>query len=259
LRGKGLFLFDIEGVLCDHMDDPWPLPAARELLVDLKDLGKKVVLLTNIGRNSKREVLSKLERMGFSVPVITAGEATTRYILSEKPGVRVFVISEGGVLEDLRESGVEIVTEAPADFVVVGANRRVTYAELNQGMRLVLGGARLVCCGSSRIFRGRFLGDEGAFLGEAALAEAIASAAGVEFRIIGKPDPQIFHQALEIGGGFRPEEAVMFGDSLSDMEGAEAAGISRRIFLHRGREQRVPADLTFRDLEEFYAFWKASS
>lgn len=256
LDGKRLFLFDLEGVLCTHIDRPEVYPYALELLAAIRHTGREFIILTNISRKSKRYVLDRLRTLGFDLgekDLLTAGEAAALYIKA-KGTKRVFAITEGGLLEDLLTAGVEVVTEAPVDVVAVGADRDATYNDLNFAMRMAMAGAELVCAGASTRFRGSFHGDEGDFLGEAALAQAIAFGSGAKVTYVGKPYPEIFRRALELkDAGIA--EAVMVGDTLrSDIEGARGLGITS-VFVTRGRALEVGEerpDLVIRDVGELY-------
>ncbi len=259
LHQKRLFIFDVEGVLCDNIDYPTPTKLAGELLSCLKDAGKRVLVMTNISRKSSTIVIDKLNQIGLRLrpsEVLTAGEATAAYILEKYKGARCFVISEGGLTEDLQRNGICPVSEEPVDVVVVGANRKLTYSELNFAARSVLNGAELVCAGTSPIFRGTFQGDEGVFVGEAAITEAIKFSTGRSATYIGKPYPEIFEKALKLNEA-TPNDAVMFGDNLkSDISGAKNVGITT-VYVSKNplpssiSEVERP-DFIVKDLEEFY-------
>lgn len=239
-----LFLFDIDGTLVDSIDLARPLPGARPLLARLRRSGRRVALLSNIGRRSHREVWRRLRRSGFSLPpesLMTAGRATALY-LRRSGARRVCVLSEGGARKDLEAAGLRVVHGPPADAVVVAAHRGCTYRELNQAMRLVAGGARLVCCGASLTFRGTYRGDTGLFLGEGALALAIGRATGRPVVTVGKPDPRIFREVLR-ASRTPPRRAAMIGDGAGDMLGAKRARLGLRVYLGEGdidADMKVP-------------------
>lgn len=249
-----LFLFDIEGTLVGSIDAPRPLPGARDLVARIRRSGRGVAFLSNIGRKSYRQVLDSLQRAEFGVgpgDLMTAGHATALY-LRRRGARRVFVLSEGGAREDLRAAGFRIVRGPPVDAVVVAAHRGATYRDLNAATRLVAGGAPLVCCGASLAFRGTYRGDSGLFLGEGALARAIAAATGARVTTIGKPDPRIFREVLRefnVPAG----RAAMVGDGRGDMEGAARAGLGLRVYL--GAEE-VDADLAVWDIMALNRRWK---
>jgi len=259
LERKKLFIFDVEGVLCDSIDRPLARDRAADLLLRLREAGKRVLVITNISRKSSAYVIERLKSIGMDLEadqILTAGKATAAYILERYPGARCFVISEGGLAEDLVRSAISIVTEEPVNVVAVGANRRMTYSELNFAARLVLRGAELICAGTSATFKGSFLGDEGIFVGEAAITEAIKYATGRPATYIGKPYPEIFQKALDLNA-VRAAEAVMFGDSLkSDVVGAKGVGITAVYVSKEPPPRTTPdaemPDLVIRDLTEFY-------
>lgn len=249
-----LFLFDIEGTLVGSIDAPGPLPGARDLVARIRRSGRGVALLSNIGRRSHRQVLGALRRAGFDIApetLMTAGRATALH-LRRRGARRVFVLSEGGAREDLRAAGFRIVRGPPADAVVVAAHRGSTYRDLNTATRLVAGGAPLICCGASLAFRGTYRNDTGLFLGEGAVARAIAAATGARVTTIGKPDPRIFREVLR---EFRvpAERAAMVGDGRGDMEGAARAGLGLRVYLGT---REVDADLQVRDIMTLNRRWK---
>jgi putative hydrolase of the HAD superfamily len=70
-----------------------------------------------------------------------------------------------------------------------------------------------------------------------------------------KPDPAIFHRALELAGGAEPARAMHVGDTLgADVEGARAAGI-RPVFIARVGEQGPEDVLTITSLAELPDFF----
>lgn len=248
-----LFLFDIEGTLVHSIDTPRPLPGARRLVGRIQRSGRDVALLSNIGRKSHREVWRRLRRAGFSITpdrLMTAGRATALYL--QRTGARrVFVLSEGGVREDLRAAGLRMVQRSPVDAVVVAAHRGLAYRDVNRATRLVAAGALLICCGASLTFRGTYQGDSGLFLGEGAIARAISTATGARVTTIGKPDPRIFREVLR-GFGVPAHRAAMVGDGAGDMEGAARARLGLRV--HLGTKD-VDADLKVRDVGTLNRLW----
>lgn len=238
LLAKKAFIFDVEGVLCDEIDDGKPLPSAISFVKNLKERGKKVAVLSNISRKPRAVVSSRIREMGFPFQedmVFTAGAAAGLYVKNSYPHAKCFVISEWGLRTDLEKQGITLVNEGDADLVLIGVDRRVTYAELNHAAKLVLNGAKIICIGTTMMFKGTFLGNEDMFLGEAPFANAISIATKAPITYIGKPYPAIFRQAVS-SMKVKPKEAVMIGDALaSDIEGANSAGIDS-LFLTKGNK-----------------------
>ena len=259
IKGKKLFIFDIEGVLWNDTDDPQVVPQAPELVRELRDRGKKIHIITNISRKTRRSILDRLKRLNFNLEledISTAGDTAASYISSKLPQARCFLISEAGLAEELEAKGLRVVDEKPVDVVVVGSDRTLTYNRLNVAMRLVRGGAEFVCAGPTTVFRGTFRGDKGYFIGGGAICEAIRLASGVAPHYIGKPYPEIFQAALK-RWDLRAEEAVMVGDRYSiDVEGAKALGIASVLVSEEDSlkpgdfVKKYAPDLVVRDLAE---------
>jgi len=256
---KKVFLFDVEGVLCDEIDNGKALPSAIEFVKNLKKAGKKVAVLSNISRKPRAIVLSRLNKMGFPFSedeVFTAGAATALYVKRRHPNAKCYVISEWGLRTDLEREGITLVNEGKADVVLIGVDRRVSYSELNHAARLVMDEAKLICVGTTMMFKGTFLGESGMFLGEAPFANAISIATKAPITYIGKPHPEIFRQTLASYGA-SPREAMMLGDSLSsDIRGANAVGIGS-MFITKGikfEPMKIPKEerptFVARDLKE---------
>ncbi len=258
VASKSLFLLDVEGVLLNNIDQAEPLPHAQDLIKQLRELNKRILVLTDVARKSRRYVHKRLVSAGLYVKleeVFNAGYATAQYVKSQKPDARCFVISEEGLIEEFYEADLEIVFDDTADFVVVGVDRGLTYAELNHATRLVLKGAKFVCAGGSKTYTGAYLGDSGVYLGEYAIAMAISTATGKEPVIVGKPFGYLFKQALEYAGA-SPEEAVLVGDSLAkDVAGAKPVGICSILVAQQSPKpselwKHPKPDFVIRDLGE---------
>ncbi len=259
IRQKKAFVFDIEGVLCDEIDNGRALPSAVEFVKNLRKVEKKITVLSNISRKPRAIVFSRLKGMGFPLSendVFTAGAATALYVRRKHPNARCFVISEWGLRTDLEKQGITLANEGNADVVLMGVDRRVSYSELNHAARLVMNGARLICVGTTMMFKGTFLGESGMFLGEAPFANAISMATNAPITYIGKPYPEIFLQTIT-NCGAKPKDAIMLGDNLSsDIKGARAAGIDS-VFITKGmkfeskvlKEEEQPTFVA-RDLKE---------
>jgi HAD superfamily hydrolase (TIGR01458 family) len=259
LLQKKVFLLDVEGVLCDEIDNGKVFPFAAEFVKNLKKAGKKVSVVSNISRKPSTIVFSRLKSMGLSLTeteVSTAGAATARYVKRKFPDARCFVISEWGLRTDLEKQGMILVSEGDADVVLIGVDRRVSYPELNHAARLVMNGAKLICVGTTMMFKGTFLGESGMFLGETPFANAISLATKTPITYIGKPYPEIFLQTMA-NFGARANDTIMVGDSLSsDIKGANSAGIES-IFITKGDKfdiKKIPKEerptFVARDLKE---------
>ncbi len=245
LIDKKAFIFDLEGVLVNNIDDPLPYPFAKETISGLRASGKRILVLTNVARVSSKNILEKLRKAGFDLSddeILTSGTATALYVKSMKPNAKCFVISEGGLQDEFKLAGIKMVNKRPVDFVVVGVDRALTYKKLNIAMRFLLGGAELVCTGGSRTFKGVFEKEEGVWLGEASIADALGMATGKTPIIIGKPQEKFFERALKIVR-HSAKDTVMTGDILeSDIVGSKKVGMT--AILVSGKKTKIQGTIT---------------
>ncbi|GBC74820.1 Ribonucleotide monophosphatase NagD [archaeon HR06] len=253
---KKLFIFDIEGVLVNHMDDPKPLSYSIDLINYLREKDKIIVLLTNIGRKSSNWVFKKLTEIGFKLnydEVFTAGRVLAEMLKDSER--KCFILGEEGLIEELISKGINIVKDEKADTVILGACRNINYWDLNFAMNLLLKNAEFFCVGGSLRFKGKLYGYEGEFLGEGALAEALSLATGKKVNYIGKPYKDIFLHVLK-RYDVKKEDCIMVGDSLdSDILGAFNIGIDS-VWVSHGRnlpeKYYGKIKVIVKDLEELY-------
>lgn len=235
LSKKSLWVFDVDNTLVYDVEHPNPFDDALSLWKALEEKGVTLAILTNIGRLSSRQVHQAVTKAGFNLPlekVFTAGAAAAAYIHNRKPGARCFVIGEGGAQEDFIARGLDVTNNPPIDFVAVGADRGMTFDELNFATKMVRNGAPLICISGSRDYPGIYLGLEDVYIGERSIVAAIEHATGAESIIVGKPLPEIVVETIKYLG-FNVADAVMVGDNpQSDVAGGNAAGMTT-VLVHR--------------------------
>jgi HAD superfamily hydrolase (TIGR01458 family) len=117
------------------------------------------------------------------------------------------------------------------DFIVVGdAGENFTYRNLNLAMRLVLGGAGILALERDRYW----IGADGLMLSAGPFVAALEYATGTRATVVGKPAPEFFALALR-NTGVKLSEAAMIGDDiLTDIGGAQNAGM-QGILVRTGK------------------------
>jgi 4-nitrophenyl phosphatase len=178
----GTVVFDLDGVV---YVDAHAVPGAGDALRWISDAGWHIVFATNNSTRTASAVLDNIEkRTGFRSPtanVVTsamaaASWASTRY-------ERVFVVGEPGLIETLEESGLTVVDDAPADCVIVGLDRDLSYAKIDTASRLIRGGAAFIATNTDATFPTM----TGPAPGAGTIVSAVATASGVEPLACGKP------------------------------------------------------------------------
>src|SRR5207253_641587 len=137
------YLIDMDGVIYrgSHL-----IPGADRFIGELRATGVPFLFLTNNSQRTRRDVATKLQRLGLEVEeehVFTCAMATARFLARQKRNGTAFVIGEGGLLTALHSNGYAIVDKDP-DYVVVGEGRTLNFEMVEAALGMILGGAKLV-------------------------------------------------------------------------------------------------------------------
>jgi 4-nitrophenyl phosphatase len=228
LKTVAAFVLDIDGVL--HTGDR-PLPGAVEFIQLLQACRLPYLVLTNNSTRTPAAVAERLMRMGMDVGaehILTSSLAAALYLKKIRPeGGRVYVVGEEGLELPVSEAGFELAEDGPADFVVVGMDRGVTYAKLKRAALLIRAGARFIATNPDTTLPS----PEGLVPGAGALIAALQVSTGSKPVVIGKPEAACFELALEKLGVNRAHAAAV-GDRLdTDIEGGRRAGMRTILVL----------------------------
>src|SRR5437899_10759300 len=133
------YLIDMDGVIYRGHE---LIPGADRFVQQLRTREIRFCFLTNNSQRTRRDVVTKLARMGVDVEedhIFTCAMATARFLALQKPGGTAFVIGEGGLLNALHQNGFAIVDHAPAD-VVVGQGQTFRLDMLKGDVRMIQDG-----------------------------------------------------------------------------------------------------------------------
>jgi HAD superfamily hydrolase (TIGR01458 family) len=229
-------VLDLDGVL---LAAGAPIPGAVDAVRALQAAGHPCAVLTNMTSARPAELSARLGEVGIELPperIITAAVATADVLRRSYPGARVLLVAERGTERDF--TGSELVTSPPADLVVVsGPDESWTFALLDEALRALQGGARLIAMQGNAWW----LSADGPRLDSGSYVHALAHASGVRPRVIGKPAAGIFRTACR-ALGLPPAACVMIGDDLrSDVLAAQRAGL-RGVLVRTGKGASFAAD-----------------
>jgi HAD superfamily hydrolase (TIGR01457 family) len=229
------YLIDLDGVVYRGNE---VLPGAREFITWLETNHKKYLYLTNNSFATSQQIITKLERMGIAANnahLLTAGQAAVQNIARRFPTGRVYVVGEQPLIDLVEAQGLSVVPadSADADAVLVGLDRTFDYEKLTCATNAVLSGALFIA-----INRDPLLPIADGFLpGCGSLAAAIEGACGLSPEVVGKPEPMLLLEAMELLNS-TPDETVMVGDGLdSDILAGHNAG-THTLFVLSGRNTR---------------------
>ncbi|HXN60376.1 MAG TPA: HAD-IIA family hydrolase [Acidimicrobiales bacterium] len=242
----GTWVLDLDGVV-------WlggrPIDGVDEAVARLRGAGVRVLFATNNSAPTRSELRRRLAHCGITAvddDLLRSSDVAAGLLA---PGTTALVLGEDGILEALRERGVAVVQEGPADAVVVGWTRTsFTYDAVARAADAVRAGARLIGTNEDATYPT----PDGLIPGAGALLAAVSTAAATEPEVAGKPHrPTADAIAARVPPG---ELRVVVGDRPST-DGALAAQLGlpfALVFSGVTREGDVPpeprADATARDL-----------
>ena len=208
LTEKKAYICDMDGVIY-HGNKL--IDGAREFVDWLKAQKKKFLFLTNSSARSTRQLRQRFSDMGIEIGedhFMTSALATASFLASQHPGARVYAIGESGLINALHDKGFSIDHVNP-DYVVVGETRTYNYEQIENAIRFVLRGAKLI--GTNPDVTGP--SEAGIVPACRALISPIELAADRKAYFIGKPNPLIMRHAIK-KIKCRREETFIIGDRM---------------------------------------------
>jgi 4-nitrophenyl phosphatase len=181
-KSVGNLILDLDGVIYLGSE---PIAGADEALHRLAGAGYRIIPVTNNATRSPDEVVRHIEdAVGYRpnpALVVTSGLATAHLLRGRLS--RVFIVGEAGLTRTFSEEGFTISAWEDAEAVVVGLHRGLRYDDLRDAVLAIQRGAVLAATNLDPTYPT----PEGLWPGGGAIAAAIATAAGVEPEVGGKP------------------------------------------------------------------------
>lgn len=119
---------------------------AREFVDWVRREDKQFLFLTNASQRTRKELQSKLQRLGIDVELehfYTSALATAGYLARQKAHGSAYVIGDAGLTNALYDVGYSL-NEMDPDYVVVGDSRSYSIDQIEKAVHLVRNGAKLI-------------------------------------------------------------------------------------------------------------------
>src|ERR1700722_18893053 len=226
VRNVVSWLCDMDGVL---INDGHMVPGADRFLDRLRETERAFLVLTNNALSTARELHEKLTSLGVDVleeQLWTSALATAQFVHDQRPKGRAFVIGETSLHDAMNDVGyVEDGTNP--DYVVLGETWNYSFDELTTAIRLISNGSKFVATNPET----NGTTPNGLLPGCGALAALIQSATGIRPYFVGKPNPVMIRDALNILGA-HSQTTVMVGDRMdTDVIAGVEAGVDTILVL----------------------------
>ena len=220
-------IVDMDGVLWRGDE---PMPGLSDFFAFLRRRHIDFVLATNNASRTPGQYVDKLARFGVEVSprcVLTSAEAAAAYLASTAPsGARVYPVGEEGLWRALGRRGF-VLTEEGAEYVVVGWDRQLTWDTLATAALLIHAGAGFIGTNPDV----NFPTERGPVPGNGAQLAALEVTTGVAPVVVGKPEPRMYQQALQLMEA-SPETTAVVGDRLdTDIAGGVRANLATVLVL----------------------------
>jgi len=226
------YVFDLDGTI--YLGDEL-LPGAKRLILKLRELGKRVIFVSNNATKDPRMYAEKLDGLGLKTPaseIVNTVVTMTEWLLSNHPDATVFPISEEPLKNSLSEAGIRI-SEDPEeiDIVVASYDRTFEYRKLKIAFDAIWFYKRAMLVTTNPDRYCPFPGGRGE-PDAAAIVAAIEACTGTKCQVnVGKPDPIMLETVMGLIG-LDAKECVMIGDRLyTEIRMAKAAGMPSAVVL----------------------------
>ena len=226
-------MVDIEGTIVKDKSYT-PIDGAVEWINSFSSSNHHLVLLSNNTTHKPADLVSLLKSKGFDVQaenLVTCMSAAVNRLKTES--VRsCFVIGSPQLKEYLNESGIETPSHHRVEAVLVGLDTSLSYDRLKVALNaLVKNDASLLALHTNRLYQ-----DEQGELSPSVgpVVKALEYGAQREARVFGKPNPEIYRQAVS-KFNVEAEDCFMISDDpLSDLAGAKRLGM-HTVFVTSGK------------------------
>ena len=227
------------------------LPGVRESIQLLREMGKRLVFVTNNSNKSRRQYVHKFETLGITVEkeeVFSAAFAAAAYLKTQQLEGKAMVIGGQGIVDELNEMYIEVdpgvfnaVQCTETDWeeldidpdcaaVIVGQDTSFAYAKLAYASLAIQRGAKFVATNPDA---GDAIGP-GLMPGAGAIVAAVEKACGVAPEIYaGKPSA--FLLELLKGNHVDMTRTLVVGDRLdTDIAFGRAGGAGATVLTLTG-------------------------
>lgn len=233
-----LYIFDLDGVV--YLGQT-PLLGAKETLNLLKKRGNEVSFLTNNSTLSREGFLRKLDQMGIKAcpeDLFPSSYLAAIYLSRKKrkEEIRVLVIGEEGLFQELKQAGIKTTTRIEEiNYILVGMDRKFNFKKLQLAHKAILEGAKFI--GTNKDVT--YPVEEGTMPGAGAIIKALEASTHRKAFILGKPH-SFGLKAIMKSKGYQPKDTILVGDRLdTDIQAGKKLRITTVLTLSGITSQKM--------------------
>jgi HAD superfamily hydrolase (TIGR01450 family) len=226
------YIFDLDGTI--YLGDEL-LPGVKRLIPKLRELGKRVIFVSNNATKDPQMYAKKLGQLGLETPeseIVNTVITMTEWLLRNHPDATVFPISEEPLKNSLSAAGIKM-SEDPEeiDIVIASYDRGFEYRKLQIAFDAIWFYERAMLVTTNPDRYCPFPGGRGE-PDAAAIVAAIEACTGTKCQVnVGKPAPIMLETIVDLIG-LDAKECVICGDRLyTEIQMAKSAGMPSAVVL----------------------------
>jgi glycerol-1-phosphatase len=223
-----VLLADLDGVVYEGTN---AIKDAPEAILALQQQGLPIGYVTNNSSRKPETIAAQLAGFGVHCDpenIIGSGKTGVDILKTLVPaGSKVLVVGGEGLRARVTEGGFDLVSSSDdkPDAVIQGFAPDVSWRDLAEAAFSIQNGAKWVATNQDWTLPQ----EKGLAPGNGTLVSAVHTAVGQLPIVAGKPEPAIFHTAVE---HFAAKKALFIGDRIdTDITGANRAGIDSVLVL----------------------------
>ena len=201
-----------------------------DLFLDrLRQLARPFLILTNNSLFTPHQLRNQLSAIGLEIDerqLWTSALATAHFVHTQRPRGSAFVIGEPAMHEALAEVGYR-ESDSDPDYVVLGETQTYSFDDFTTAIRLIERGSNFVATNPESTGPSA----EGSFPGCGAMAALIERATGTSAYFVGKPNPVMMREGLNILGAHHASTIIVGDRMKTDIRAGVEAGISTILVL----------------------------
>jgi 4-nitrophenyl phosphatase len=230
---KKLYLVDIEGTIVKDKSFT-PITGAVEWINSFHSSLHKLVLVSNNTTHKPEDLLAALRDKGFDLKgenLLTCLSTAIKWLKREKIK-SCFVLGSSQLKAYLNDNGVKTLSDDHVDAVLVGLDTELSYDKLKLALNaLIQNNAVLLALHANRVYKDT---DGKLAVSVGGVVRALEYSSQKAARIFGKPEPEIYEEAMR-QFDTKAEDCIMISDDpLSDLAGAKRLGM-RTVFVTSGK------------------------
>ncbi len=234
------YIFDLDGTV--YLGDAL-LPTAGETITRLRQMGRRVIFLSNNPTRTRTEYAQKLTRLGLPTPpedVINSSWVMADFLRREMGHGRLFIVGEQSLQDELAAAGFTLTNDASrVEAVIASFDRTFDYRKLQIAFDAIRCGARFFATNADRYCPIPGGGQPDA----AAMIAAIEACTNTQVEaVVGKPSRHMAQAALS-RLQLPPACCLMVGDRLeTDILMGLNAGMDAALTLTGATDETMVGD-----------------